>query len=332
MKKGTKALVAVIVVVVVLAAGAMLLLPRLLPDNPLVSKYLARGVPGGKNAASGRQAPAANRNGADPEQKFSVPVVVYSASSGAARENLQLYGSVLARREVGIFTTVPGKVKQIRVQEGERVSTGQVLADVDRDQIGLKYANVEVTSTIDGIVKNVLTEVGATVSPAAPLFQIADMDVVEVVVNVAEKKIGRMRERLPVEISTLSYPDRIFRGTVSRLDPVLDPVSRTLEVRIRVDNPVHLLKPGMFAEARIVMRNESQIVRVPLAALVDKNGGQVAFVVEGGRAREVAVRVAFIQADTAALESGVNAGDRVVVVGQQNLNDGDEVTVAEERK
>ena len=58
----------------------------------------------------------------------------------------------------------------------------------------------------------------------------------------------------------------------------------------------------------------------------------MAFVVEGNRAREVAVRVAFVQVDTAALESGVNAGDRVVVVGQQNLNDGDEVTVAEERK
>jgi len=332
MKKGTKALIAIVVVVVVLAAGALLLLPRLLPDNPLVSKFLARGFPGGKDAASDARGPAETRGGADPAEKFSVPVVVHNASSGPAREILELYGSALARKEVGIFTTVPGKVKQIRVQEGERVGTGQVLADIDRDQAGLKFANVEVTSTMDGIVKSVLTEVGATVSPAAPLFQIVDMDVVEVAVNVPEKKIGRVRERLPVEISTLSYPDRIFRGTVSRLDPVVDPVSRTLEVRIRVDNPAHLLKPGMFAEARIVVRQESQIVRVPLAALVYKNGGQVAFVVEGDRAREVAVRMAFVQEDTAAVDSGVNAGDRVVVVGQQNLNDGDEVTVVEEKK
>jgi membrane-associated protease RseP (regulator of RpoE activity) len=48
--------------------------------------------------------------------------------------------------------------------------------------------------------------------------------------------------------------------------------------------------------------------------------------------REVAVRTAFVQEDVAAVESGVVAGDRVVVVGQQNLNDGDEITVAEERK
>ncbi len=332
MKKGTKALIAIVVVVVVLAAGALILLPRFLPDNPLVARFLPRGGLGQKSAASGGRAAATGRGGADPAEKFSVPVAVYTASSGPARETLELYGSVLARKEVGIFTTAPGKVKQIRVQEGERVGAGQVLADIDRDQAGLKYANVEVTSTIEGIVKSVLTEVGATVSPAAPLFQIVDMDVVEVAVNVPEKKIGRVRERLPVEISTISHPGRLFYGTVSRLNPVVDPASRTLEVRIRVDNPAHLLKPGMFAEARIVLRQESQIVRIPLAALLDRDGREAVFLAAGTRAALVNPAVAFLEGDYAAIESGVKPGDRVVVVGQQNLNDGDELDVVEERR
>jgi RND family efflux transporter MFP subunit len=218
------------------------------------------------------------------------------------------------------------------VQAGDRAGRGQVLAVVDRDQAGLKFADAEVTSTIDGLVKTVLTEVGATVSPAAPLFQVVDVDTVEVAVNVPEKRLGRIREGLPAELSVLSYPGRIFYGTVSRLNPALDPVSRTLEVRLRIDNPAHALKPGMFAEVRILLRQEAQIVRVPLAALVDRAEGQVAFVVKEDRAREVTVRTAFVQEDTVAVESGIAAGDRVVVVGQQNLNDGDEVSVAEETK
>jgi membrane fusion protein (multidrug efflux system) len=113
---------------------------------------------------------------------------------------------------------------------------------------------------------------------------------------------------------------------------VLDPVSRPLEVRVRIDNPAQALKPGMFAEARLLLRQEQQIVHIPLAALVDRPEGQVAFVVREGRARQVAVRTAFLQEDTAAVDSGISAGDLLVVVGQQNLNDGDEVTVAEERK
>jgi len=323
MKKGAKAVVIILVAVVVAAAAAFILLPRFLPDSPL-AKMLPK-------APAGQGVPRRGRAGQQQEQ-FAVPVAVVTASSGPARETLLLYGSVFARKEVSIFSSVAGKLKEVRVQAGDAVTRDQVLAVIDRDQAGLKFADAEVSSTIDGVVKSVLAEGGATVSPAAPLFQVVDVQSVEVAVNVPEKRLGRLREGLHVEISVVSYPDRTFYGTVSKLNPVLDPVSRTLEARIRVDNSTHALKPGMFAEARILLRQEAQIVRIPLAALVDRNGGQVAFVVREDRAREVAIQTAFLQEDTAAVESGIAAGDRVVVVGQQNLNDGDEVLVAEERK
>jgi multidrug efflux pump subunit AcrA (membrane-fusion protein) len=277
--------------------------------------------------------PAAARRGpGQVQEKFAVPVAVTTASSGPARETLLLYGSVYARREVGIFSTVSGKIKELRVQTGDRVSRGQVLAVVDRAQAGLKFADAEVTSTIDGVVKSVLAEVGATVSPAAPLFQVVDVQSVEVAVNIPEKRLGRVREGLPAEISVLAYPERVFRGTIARLSPALDPVSRTLEARVRVDNTAQVLKPGMFAEVRILVRHEQQIVRVPLAALVDRNDGRAVFVVRENSAREVPIQVAFVEGDAVAVDSGLAAGDRVVVVGQQNLNDGDEVAVVEERK
>ncbi len=315
MKRGAKVAVILIVIAVAVAAAAFLALPRLRPAG-------ARAVP------VARRGPA----GGPKQEQFAVPVAVAVADAGPAREVLLLYGSVYARREVGIFSSVTGKTKELRVQIGDRVSRGQVLAVIDRDQAGLKFADAEATSTIDGMVKSVLTEVGATVSPAAPLFQVVDVQTVEVSVNVPEKRLGRLREGLPAEIGVLSYPGRLFRGAVSRLNPALDPVSRTLEVRIRVDNPGQALKPGMFAEVRLLLRQEQRIVRVPLAALVDRNGGKVAFVVEADRAREAVVQTAFVEGELAAVDGGIHAGDRVVVVGQQNLNDGDEVAVVEEKK
>jgi multidrug efflux pump subunit AcrA (membrane-fusion protein) len=327
MKKGAKTIVIAVSIVAAAAVAVLVVLPRFMPDSPLsgiLPKPPAGGAPAARRGAA--------RGPAQTPEQFAVPVVVAAASSGPAREILVLYGSVFARREVGIFSSVTGKIKELRVQAGERVRREQVLAVVDRDQAGLKFADAEVASTIDGVVKSVLTEVGATVSPAAPLFQVVDLDTVEVAVDVPEKRLARIREDLPVELTVLSYPDRVFYGKVARLSPVLDPVSRTLEVRVRIDNPSQTLKPGMFAEARLLLRQEAQIVRVPLAALVDRPEGQVAFVVREAKARQVTVRTAFVQEDTAAVESGVLAGDRVVVVGQQNLNDGDEVTVVEERK
>jgi len=301
----------------------VVLLPRVVPGMPvLVDVPLPRlGPPGGA------------RPNASPEgEGFAVPVAVTRARSGPARETLLLYGSLYAQREVGIFATVTGKTKRVLVSQGDAVRAGQVLAEIDRDQAGLKFAAAEVTSTISGIVKSVLTEVGATVAPTAPLFQIVDMDMVEEVVNVPEKMIARVRIGQPVEIAVVAYPERVFSGSVSRTSPVVDPVSRTLETRIRVANPSFLLKPGMFAEARIILRSESDIVQVPLSALVDKESGRVAFVVDDGTVRQVVPEVAFVEDETAAIASGIAAGDRVVVVGQQNLNAGDPVTIAEERE
>ena len=218
MKKGAKAVVIVIVVVVVAAAAAMFFLPRLLPDSPL-AKMLPKPPAG---AAAERRGPG--RDPGKQQGEFAVPVAVATAATGPARETLLLYGSVFARKEVGIFSSVAGKVKEVRVQAGDEVGHDQILAVIDRAQAGLKFADAEVTSTIGGVVKSVLTEVGATVSPAAPLFQVVDVETVEVAVNVPEKRLGRIREGLPAEISVISYPSRVFHGTVSRLNPALDPV------------------------------------------------------------------------------------------------------------
>jgi membrane fusion protein (multidrug efflux system) len=322
MKKGVRTLIVVIVVVVVLGGAGLVILPRFVPGMPvLVDVPLPRlGPPGAAPGAEGQG------------DAFAVPVAVRKAWNAEARETLMLYGSVFAQREVSIFTTVNGKVKRIVVSQGQAVREGQVLAEIDRDQAGLKFATAEVTSTMPGIVKSVLTEVGSTVSAAVPLFQLVDMDVVEIVVNVPEKMIARVRVGQPVEIAVVSYPDKLFAGRVSKTSPVVDPASRTLETRIRVANPSYLLKPGMFAETRIILRQEAGIVQVPLSSLVDRESRRVVFLVEGDQVREVAPEIAFVDGETVAVSSGIQAGDRVVVVGQQNLNDGDPVTVAEERE
>jgi RND family efflux transporter MFP subunit len=236
---------------------------------------------------------------------------------------------VFAEAEVNIYTTVNGKISEVKVQEGDLVQKDQVLAVIDRDQAGLKFAPVEVKSTISGVVKSVMTQRGATANPAVGLFQIVDMDVVEVEVDIPEKRIGEMRVGQAVEIAVISYPDRLFYGTISRLSPVVDPASRSLEARIKVVNQAFQLKPGMFAEAKIILRRRDNAITIPLAALVEKEDQRVAFVVQGEVAREVKPAVAFVQEERAVVDSGIAEGDRVVVIGQQSLSDGDAVTVAE---
>jgi membrane fusion protein (multidrug efflux system) len=321
MKKAVRVVVILAVVLVVLAVGGFFGYTRLSGqegERPASSFLSFLGRPGGGPGGPGNT-----------EERFSVPVAVTAAKRESVRETLSLYGSLFAEREVSIVTTVNGKVSEIKVDEGDFVGKDQVLAVIDRDQAGLKFAPVEVESTIPGVVKSVMIQEGATANPGVPLFQIVDMDVVEVVVDVPEKRIGQVRTGQPVEISVISYPNRVFTGTIDRLSPVVDPASRSLETRIRVVNRGYQLKPGMFAEARIILQQRDNAVTIPLTALIDKEGRQVTFLVAGEVAKEVEPQIAFVQGERAVVDSGIEAGDMMVVIGQQSLRDGDAVTVAE---
>ena len=327
MKKGVRIIIILAAVLAVLAVGGYFGYTRLSGpegEGPGLS-FLSFG---GRSEDSPPRGMQPGGEGSQQEQ-YSVPVAVTAARRQSVRETLTLYGSVFAQREVSILTTVNGKVSEIKVQEGNYVAKDQVLAIIDRDQAGLKFAPVEVESTIPGIVKSVLIQEGATANPGVPLFQIVDMDVIEVLVDVPEKRIGQVRVGQTAEISVVSYPDRVFAGTIDRLSPVVDPASRSLETRIRVVNRGYLLKPGMFAEASIILSQRDEAVTIPLSAVIDKDGRRVVYLVEQETAREVSPVIAFVQGERAVVDSGIEEGELVVVIGQQSLSGGDTVTVAE---
>lgn len=266
----------------------------------------------------------------DQQVDASVPVAVYRARKQKITESLVLNGEVTARTEVSIFSTVPGKVQEIEVEEGTAVEKDQVLAYIDRSEAGLTYTPTPVECTIDGVVKNVLVENGAFITPQIPLFQVMDIDAVEVVAHVPERDIHRIRTGLPALVSVIAYPERVFRGTVEKLSPVVDPVSRTREARIRIANRNHTLKPGMYGEATIVIRTSDDALVIPLNAVLERDGRTMVYVVEGGKAVEVAPEFGIREKDRIEVSSGVQPGERVIVIGQQNVDHGDPVSVTEE--
>jgi membrane fusion protein (multidrug efflux system) len=258
------------------------------------------------------------------------PVAVTEVTSGEISESLVFSGEIVPVTEVNIFSTVPGKVKDILVGEGDRVSKEDVLLYIDRSEAGLTYAPTPVESTIDGIVKIVMAEVGAYSTPQAPLLQIVDMDNVDFVVRVPERYIYKVRIGLPCRITVVAYPDREFSGRVSKLSPVVDPVSRTQEIRIGISNPRHTLKPGMFGETRIIIQRKKDTMIVPLQAVIDRDGKDVVFLVKEGRAVMIEPEFGIREGNRVSLTGGAEIGDTVIVIGQQNVNAGDKVNITDE--
>lgn len=267
-----------------------------------------------------------------PEEEIdiSTPVAVAKAGVGQIRESLTLNGSVKAVKEVNIFSTVTGKIKEIMVREGERVRKDQALAFVERDQAGLKFADAPIESTINGLIKQISTEMGASVTPAASLFSVVDMDSVEVIVNIPEKQIPRIHTGQKAEVRLIAYPTQVFYGTIYKMSPVVDPLSRTREARILVANPGHILKPGMFGSIEIIIQTRDQALIIPYSAVIDREERQVVFIVEDGKAKEVQPAIDIIESEFLSVAAGIKEGDLVIVVGQHNLSHGDQITIVEE--
>jgi len=104
------------------------------------------------------------------------------------------------------------------------------------------------------------------------LFTISDLKRVWVLANVYETEIARIRTGEKVSITTISYPGKVFNGTIDKIYNVLDPDSKTMKVRIQLDNSDGLLKPEMFASVLVHEVTDSAMLAVPVNSVVfDKN-------------------------------------------------------------
>ncbi len=126
-------------------------------------------------------------------------------------------------------------------------------------------------------------------------------------------------------------PERRLAGSITFVGATVDPDSRTFPIELTLPNPGERIKPGMVADVSVVQAELAGAIVVPRQALVSMEEGPVVFVVEGAGEESLAaaraVRVSASQGNDVVVESGLQAGDRLVVVGQQGLTDGDRVRV-----
>ncbi|WP_457589105.1 efflux RND transporter periplasmic adaptor subunit, partial [Legionella pneumophila] len=119
---------------------------------------------------------------------------------------------------------------------------------------------------------------GQAVEPNTVLFHISNRDKLLVVAQVYEEDLGKVKVGQEVTIHALSYAKRTFPGQVTLIEPNLDPLTRTVNVRITLDNEDRLLKPGMFVRANVILARNEAALAVPNAALLQADNQQFVFV------------------------------------------------------
>jgi HlyD family secretion protein len=179
--------------------------------------------------------------------------------------------------QVAVAAEVAGRVTQVLVRRGDAVERGQVLVRLDdaelrrrfrlapsgspeQQLLQLQLDKLELKAPIAGIIAERAVEPGEVAVPGAPLLIVERLDVVELVMYVSERQIGRVALGQLVTLTTDSFPGRTFTGRVDYISPraeftprnVQAPEDRALlvfAVRAQVSNPDHALKPGMPVDA-----------------------------------------------------------------------------------
>ena len=162
---------------------------------------------------------------------------------------------------------------------------------------------------------------GAVVNQGTEIATISDISTIKLDFTVPETMLASLRTGLPIEARSAAYGDRIFRGTIATIDPVLDPVSRAIRVRALIRNPDRALRPGM-AMTVIVSASERQGLSVPEIAVIGEGDARFVFVLgEGNRVRRTGIRTGVRQNGRVEILQGLQPGARVVTEGVVKVSD-----------
>ncbi|MDR2766922.1 MAG: efflux RND transporter periplasmic adaptor subunit [Treponema sp.] len=278
----------------------------------------------------------------DGESRQDTPVFAVNTTTaveGQIWDYLALSGDIVAGSTVDVYSDVAGKVTRLYVDIGSRVNRGSPIAAVDPSKPGMNYVPGVATAPIAGTVVSLPAQVGMTVSQSVPLARVSGGSALEIKLYVAERFISKVALNQPCEISLDAWPGEVFRGAVTEVSPVVDPASRTMEVKVNVSNQQDKLKEGMFAKVRVITEQKENIVKIPASALIQRFGEDYIFITETDPgdpaftvARKRIIKPGISIDGILEIQSGLKPGETFIVKGQTLLNDGSRVNVVEQVK
>jgi cobalt-zinc-cadmium efflux system membrane fusion protein len=175
------------------------------------------------------------------------------------------------------------------------------------------------TSPISGTVVERSVTLGQMVGGDAPqrLFVVADLSTLWVTADIYEKDLSLVRPGEEVSVRAAAWPDEQFKGRIDYVGDTVDPNSRTIKVRLAVDNQQLRLKPEMFVTATVRTTGNATVLTVPVAAVHGEGAGQpyVFTKVDGNRFVRRAVTLGAKVDDRVAIREGLSPQDHVVTLG-----------------
>ncbi len=224
-------------------------------------------------------------------------------------------------------------------------------ATVDQAQAAFDQANAAVAKTeavisqklvrapFDGELGVRRVDVGQYLSAGTTIVTLTDLSRVFVNFTATEKDRAILKEGQEVRIEVDAYPGRQFEGKITTIEPQISSDTRNIRLQATIDNPEHLLKPGMFATTSVVLPPEPPKITIPETAVDYTLYGDSVFVIKETKGKDGKTSLVAERAPVTvgpryrgrvAILKGLKEGDRVVAVGQLKLQSGAAVEISKD--
>ena len=210
-----------------------------------------------------------------------------------------------------------GLVTEKEVDDARRASAD---AESNQKDSEIQIAKTQIRSPIGGFLTGVtdITE-GTLVENRATLATVMDYDQVLVDLKIPNAYIAKIALNQKLRVENYAFPQRAFAGTITAVDPALDPTTRTFRVVGTVDNPELLLRPGMFVKAEIITESHEDVIVIPRRYVLTRQNRKVVFLEEEGRAQMRNVVTGLEDRENVEITEGIEEGERLITSNYETL-------------
>jgi membrane fusion protein (multidrug efflux system) len=221
-----------------------------------------------------------------------------------------------------------------RLREGGNIPQSQLdraVADLERAKAEVQ--NIEaiidrktIRAPFKGRVGIRRINLGQFLLTGAPIVSVQAFDRVYINFNLPQSSLGKIAEGLTIDVSSDGFPDDRFSGKITAINPLVDPVTRSVEIQGTIENTDDKLRSGLFVRVRIHLPEDDEVLVVPATAILyAPYGNSVYRIAEteeaggGPTASQAFVRIGRRLGDFVAIEDGLAAGDEIVSAGAFKL-------------
>jgi cobalt-zinc-cadmium efflux system membrane fusion protein len=249
----------------------------------------------------------------EPEHAKQAGVVLSKAQGGTISQNVSLTGQIIlnSNRSADVKARFTGAVKSVKVELGQKVTKGQVLATVESNE-SLQVFNV--TAPISGTILKRNTNIGNLTSDE-PMFTIVDLSKVWAKFHIFPKDTNQIQEGQSVKVHTLGNVEKEATSTIKMLLPTADALSQTYVAIVELDNENSDWRPGMTVEGDVAVSQQNATIIVPESAIQTMEDQTVVFVESNNSYEMRPVKIGKTDNKNIEIVSGLSEGESYVSQG-----------------